>query len=294
MKILYFILTTLVVHTCEAQQVKELKKNKDDNTLLWQISGNGLNKPSYLFGTIHMMCKEDINFSENLKNVFTSANEIYFEMDLDDASSMMSGLLLMTMKDQSLKDLYTDEEYNRVKTYFNDSLNIPFAMMQKMKPLFLQAFLYPKMMPCKNISSIEQELLALAKKDNKPIKGLETMEFQASVFDSIPYKDQAAGLLKSIDSINNYGDEFNKMVEVYKTQNLTQMQSMFNESDFENADQQAILLDNRNVKWVKELQEIMKEKVVFVAVGAGHLPGKMGVITLLRNAGYKVTPLYNK
>lgn len=294
MKIFYFILTSFLIQTCDAQQVKELKKNKDDNSLLWEISGNGLSKPSYLFGTIHMMCKEDIVFSENLKSAFTSSSELYLEMNIDDPSTMMSGLLLMSMKDKTLKDLYTEEEYNRVKTYFNDSLKVPFAMMQKMKPLFLQALIYPKLMTCKNMSSIEQELLTIAKKDKKPIKGLETMEFQAAIFDSIPYKNQAEALLKSIDSVNNYGDEFGKMVAVYKDQNLTAMQEMFNKSDYGDEEQQAVLLDNRNVNWVHQLETIMKTNSVFIAVGAGHLPGKMGLITLLRNAGYKVRPLYNK
>ena len=294
MKIFYFILTTFFIQNCEAQQVKELKVNKDDNSLLWEISGNGLTKPSYLFGTIHMMCKEDIKFSENLLKAFTSSNELYLEMNIDDPSTMLSGLLLMSMKDKTLKDLYTEEEYNRVKTYFNDSLKVPFAMMQKMKPLFLQALLYPKMMPCKNMSSIEQELLTIAKTEKKKINGLETMEFQASIFDSIPYKDQAEALLKGIDSINNYGDDFSKMLTAYKNQNLSEMQTMINKSDFENEDQQTILLDNRNVNWVEQLKKIMKDKSVFVAVGAGHLPGKMGVINLLKNAGYILTPIYNK
>lgn len=294
MKILCFILSTFFIQNGFAQNKPALKLNEDNNSLLWQVSGNGLTEPSYIFGTIHMMCKEDINFSENLKKALASSSELYLEMDLDDPTAMMMGLSLMTMKDNSLKDFYTDEEYNRVKTYFNDSLKVPFAMMQKMKPLFLQALIYPKMMPCLNLSSVEQELLIIAKKDNKPVNGLETMEFQASVFDSIPYKEQADGLLKSIDSVNNYGIEFSKMLTSYKTQNLSEIQSLFNKSDYGNEKQKSVLLDNRNVKWVNELKIIMKEKSVFVAVGAGHLPGSMGLIELLKNAGYILTPLYNK
>ena len=294
MKILCFILSTFLIQNGFAQNKSPLKLNEDNNSLLWQVSGNGLTEPSYIFGTIHMMCKEDINFSENLKKALASSSELYLEMDLDDPTAMMKGLSLMTMKDNSLKDFYTDEEYNRIKTYFNDSLKVPFAMMQKMKPLFLQALIYPKMMPCLNLSSVEQELLIIAKKDNKPVNGLETMEFQASVFDSIPYKEQADGLLKSIDSVNNYGIEFSKMLTSYKTQNLSEIQSLFNKSDYGNEKQKSVLLDNRNVKWVNELKKIMKENSVFVAVGAGHLPGNMGLIELLKNAGFKLTPLYNK
>lgn len=294
MKILYFILPLFVFQNCEAQSTKSLEKNKDNNSLLWEISGNGLKKPSYLYGTFHMMCTEDIHLSDNLKKAIKGSDEVYFEMDLDDPSLMMSGLLQMTMKNSSLKDLYTPEEYERVKNYFNDSLKLPFEMLQKMKPLFLQALLYPKMMPCKNTSGIDQEILKIAQTDKKPISGLETMEFQASIFDSIPYESQAKDLLKSIDSLQNNEIEFNKMLNVYKEQKLGEIESMFNEVDLGAGEHQAILLDNRNKNWVSQLIKIMPQKNVFVAVGAGHLPGKMGVINLLKNAGYTVTPIVNK
>ncbi len=279
---------------CQAQNNKGLTTNENNNTLLWEISGKNLKKPSYLFGTFHLMCKEDINFSANLQAAMKAAEEVYFEMDLDDPANTLGALFLMNMKDgTTLKNLYTEEEYARLNDFFKDSLSMPVTMLQKMKPLFLEALLYPKLMDCKNMSGIEQELLVMAQKDKKEIKGFETMAFQASVFDSIPYKTQASSLLKTIDSISTYKVYFAKMLDVYKTQQLDSIQSLFTDSEYGQAENMDILLTKRNQNWVGQLKEIFKSKSVFIAVGAAHLVGDEGLITLLKKEGYTVTPIQN-
>jgi uncharacterized protein YbaP (TraB family) len=51
------------------------------------------------------------------------------------------------------------------------------------------------------------------------------------------------------------------------------------------------LLDQRNIKWVEYLSPQFQQTSFFVAVGAGHLGGEKGLIKLLRNQGYTVTPI---
>ena len=82
MKLIYIILPVFFLESCIAQPVEKIQTNKDDNTLLWEISGNDLSKPSYLFGTFHLMCKEDIRFSNELKQAIKNVSKVYFEMDL--------------------------------------------------------------------------------------------------------------------------------------------------------------------------------------------------------------------
>lgn len=281
---------------CKSQSNRSLaKKNNDNNTLLWQVSGKDLKKPSYLFGTFHLLCKDDIKFSEQLKSSLSSADEVYMEMDMDDPSTMLSGLLYMNMKDgKKLKDLYTADEYKKVESYFSDSLGMPMMMFQSIKPYFLVAMLYPKMMNCKAASGVEEELITLAKENKKEIKGLETMQFQASVFDSIPYEWQAKELLKNIDSFSVYKKEFDTMIMEYKDQQLSAMEKLLAKSEFGSDKYEDILLTKRNINWVDQLKSIMQKESVFVAVGAGHLVGEKGLLNLLRKEGYTVEPLVNK
>ena len=280
---------------CKAQPETSFTVQKNNNSLLWKISGNGLTKPSFLFGTFHLLCKEDINFSNQLRKAVSDCGEIYMELDMDDPSTMLSAMMYMNMRgDTSLSDLYTSKEYERLKSYFSDTLKMPLALLQKTKPYFLVALLYPRMMNCSSPAGVEEELVKLAKEDKKEIQGLETMQFQASVFDSIPYQWQAKELLKNIDSFSVNKTEFETMLDFYKNQEMDSIKTMIGKSEFGSDKYDDLLLNNRNKKWVTKLDTIMKNESVFVAVGAGHLVGKQGLISLLKKQGYTVEPLENK
>lgn len=296
MRFIKLSIFVLVLTSCNAQpDARKLKTNKDGNTLLWEVSGNGLTSPSYIFGTFHLLCKNDIHFSQPLQQAVQQVNEVYLEMDLDDPATMLSALSLMNMNDgRQLKDLYSPADYKRLNDFFKDSLHASLSRFQSMKPAFLESVLYPKLIPCKTISGVEEELMVLAKKNKKEIQGLETMAFQASVFDSIPYTEQAKELLKTIDSLDSYKHFFDTMIVVYQSQRLDEIEKLFSKTEFGMNDNQDILLNKRNKNWVGQLNTIMKKEAVFVAVGAGHLVGEQGLIGLLRKEGYMLRPIENK
>jgi uncharacterized protein YbaP (TraB family) len=296
MKLFYFFSLMCSLATAKAQTTgNNLKANADDNSLLWEISGNGLATSSYLFGTFHLLCKDDIHFGEALKQAITNSKKVYLELDLDDPATLMGGLMLMNMKGgKKLKDLYTEEQYQKISIFFRDSLKTPIGLFQQMKPAFLAALLYPKMMPCNASSSVEESIMQLAKAGGKEIRGLETMAFQASVFDSIPYEKQAEELLQGIDSMEKARIDFGLMLAAYKEQRLDKIEKIINDPGFGSTVNQEALLDNRNKNWVGQLKQIMKQEPVFTAVGAGHLVGKNGLIALLRAEGYVVRAVFNK
>ena len=294
MKIYSLLLLSFYLLSCSGQKTPKLKTNSGNNTLLWQVSGNGLTRPSYLFGTFHLLCKEDIHFSEQLKKAMKASDEVYLELKMDDPATLLGGMLYMNMKDgKSLKDLYSAADYKRIEAYFTDSLHTPLMLLGKMKPELLVSLLYPKMMDCKFPSGVEEELMKLTKEYKKEIKGLETVQFQAAIFDSIPYSVQAKDLLDNIDSFQTNKAQFNVMLSTYKKQLLDSLSENI-VNDKETKDYSAILVTNRNKNWVGQLKDIMKNHAVFVAVGAGHLPGTDGLIDLLRKQGYTLTPLNNR
>ena len=294
MKIFYLFATVFFLQTCKAQSNIKLPINKDNNTLLWEISGKDLKQPSYLFGTFHILCKDDIQFSTNLQTALKASNQVYFEMDLDDPKNTLGGMFFMNMKDKTLADLYTVEELQKVTKFYKDSLKMNLSYFNKMKPMMLAALLYPRMMPCKTPSGVEIELMTIAKKEKKEIFGFETIEFQSSIFDSIPYGVQAKDLLKNIDSMNKYKVYFNKMVQTYKNQQTDSLVAIVNDKTFSDGENNDALLKNRNLNWVKQLNTILPKTNIFMAVGAAHLFGKDGLIDLLRKDGFTVKPIVNK
>ena len=274
------------------------QKNNTDNTLLWKISGNGLKKPSYLFGTIHMLCKDDAMLSDSLKNVIKNVKEVYFEVDLDNMFEMLGVMGKMKMKgDTTLQDLLSVADYEKVKNYFETKGSmLPFSMLETYKPMLAASTLQQDGLPCETTAMMEQVIMQEAKQYNKSIKGLESMGYQASVLDSIPYKLQAEQLVSYIDNAMKGGDEdkeLSDMLNAYKNQDLQKLEEMLMKSDPSISNYTDILLYNRNHNWVEKLKELLPEKSLLIAVGAGHLPGKEGCINLLRKEGYKVTPVKN-
>lgn len=266
-----------------------------ENTLLWEISGNGLKQPSYLFGTMHLLCAEDAKLSVNLKKAIREADRIYFEIDMDDMSQMMSALKYARMNDNTkLSDLLTTEEYARVKGYFEKNRAIlPFSMMERLKPYMLTSLIGENGMECEKTNGMEMIIMQEANKYDKEIKGLETAEFQASLFDSIPYEKQAKELLNYIDSIDVHKNSTSELVKVYREQDLQKMEALTSKSEGGIADYLDLLVYNRNRRWLEQLKDILPGKTTLIAVGAGHLPGESGMINLLKQAGYTVKPLKN-
>lgn len=270
-----------------------------ENTLLWKISGNGLEKPSYLYGTIHMICAEDAILSVNMKKALRDCDELYLEVDLDNLMEMMTMMGQMKMRgDTTLRDLLDEAQYLKVKDYFTrKGTMLPFPLLETYKPLLASSLLEEGGLGCDKVAVMEQVIMQEAKSRGKKVSGLETMAYQAGMLDSIPYKLQALQLLSYIDSATS-GDRDNKQLTelfaAYKSQDLKRLENLMVEADAGMSGFTELLLYRRNENWVRKLRTLMPGRSLVIAVGAGHLPGQRGVIELLRKAGYTVTPVENK
>jgi uncharacterized protein len=307
-QILVFFTVTLAA---QPAAVTSYAPTTAENFLLWKISGQGLQAPSYLFGTIHMIPAENYLLSEPTQKAFDKSNRIAFEIDTEDMmnpAAMMGLMSKMYMNnDTSLADLLPAEDYQLVADHF-DEIGLPMVFMGRIKPMFLTVLAGEGMQNAKpgaggmgammgeGIKSYELELTERAKTQEKPIVGLETAEFQMSLFDSIPYTAQAQMLLEAIKSEQDDSDDatdttMDKMIELYTTQDIVGMQGLMDDDSAGGmGGYEDLLLLQRNRNWIPVMQGLMAKETVFFAVGAGHLAGEEGVIALLRKAGYTVEP----
>lgn len=268
---------------------------KTAKSLLWEISGNGFTKPSYLFGTMHLICKNDALLSKEMEKIIAGSNAVYLELDMDNMMELLGAFQYMNMKDgKKLGDYLTEEEVKKVKDWFkNNQPLIPTGMIDKMKPIFLSSMISEKGFGCEQQDGMEMRIMEEASKNNIEIKGLETMAYQAGIMDSIPYEVQAKELMKSIDSSNVADSSVQVMIDLYKQQDLEKLDSLVNRTEGELAKYNEYLLYRRNRNWAEKIEGLIKTKSFLFAVGAGHLPGSKGVITLLRKKGFTVRPVKN-
>ena len=292
-QLLFFISILFLWSSCEAPRKNTSKNNivQNGQSLLWEIQKDGIAHKSYLFGTFHLLCKQDIHFSKSLEQSLASASQLYLEMDLNDPANTIGILKGMNMRgDTSLLELIGKDQYTKLARFFDDTLHIGLSMFERMKPALLSSMLYPAMMPCKTVTGMETELMRLAAEKKIKVMGFETIADQTAIFDQIPYKTQAEELMHMIDSLPKYKQYFNDMLTTYLQEDLQAIEQSFSkEPGFDQ--QRPFLLDNRNIQWVKKLKTILPTTPVFIAVGAGHLSGKMGLIELLRREGYTVRPV---
>jgi uncharacterized protein YbaP (TraB family) len=263
---------------------------QSDNALLWRISGKDLSGPSYLYGTIHMICPDDLKIGDSLRQSLETANRLYLEINMDEPGMLMKTMKMSMLPSGTIRDLMKPADYQRLESFVKDSLGMPMFLLNKMKPLTLMSVMYTKLLPCNKTASYEETLMKMAKQKNKSIHGLETLEDQMAVFDQIPDTMETRMIMALVDDFNGQREEFSNMVRAYLNKDLLSLGKMIGDApDIEGFED--LLLVNRNKKWIPVMKKEMNQSTCLFAVGAGHLPGTEGVINLLRKDGYIVTPV---
>ncbi len=267
----------------------QIYAQKEDKSLLYEISGNGLSTPSYLYGTIHIICKNDFIMTEATKQKFGTSQQVYLELDMDDPSMMMEMQKNMMMTDGStLKTLMSEPDYQKVANFFKDTLKTNIGMMAKMKPFVLASFALPKMMACPT-QSYEETFMKMAKDQHKEILGLESVTDQFGALDKMGMKKQAdLMLVQMVDNWSEGKAEFQTMINDYKSQDINLLLEDMSKSKMSDSEFEKDLLETRNSNWIPKIAKIVAEKPTFFAVGAGHLGGEKGVVALLRKQGFTV------
>lgn len=303
--IIFISLSLFVLFTTSCKTTKQTA-NADkplEKALLWELTGQGISKPSYLFGTIHLIDSKDFFLPKGMLTALDQVKKIVFEIDMkemNDMSAMMGIMGKIFMKDNiTLKDLLSGDDYKYVSDYFQKK-GLPTMMVERMKPMFLSALTYGDFeqggLSTSEMKSYEMELMKMAEDSGKETGGLETIDFQISLFEEIPYDAQAVILLDAIKSSegNQENSQLNEMVKMYLDQDINAMVAMISEEDKNDGFFEDKLLTKRNENWIPLIIEGAKKEQSFFAVGAGHLGGTKGVINLLRKEGFKVRPISNK
>ncbi len=260
------------------------------SSLLWKVSGNGLEKESYLFGTIHLICKEDFRMDQRILDAFGNSEKLVMELDMGDPE--LQAKMQQISMNPGMKNIQSEldsADAAFLDGFFVENFGVGLAQLGVLKPVVLSSMALMKSIPCQEIESYELFLTAQATESKKPIIGLETPEFQIGVFDQIPQETQIQELVKMLKEDAGPPD-FQKMTETYLSEDVDGIYEVMN-SEGMMKDYRELVLDSRNRAWVAKLNESMKDQSLFVAVGAGHLAGENGLIPLLRKAGYAVEPV---
>ncbi|QRA42432.1 TraB/GumN family protein [Chryseobacterium cucumeris] len=264
------------------------KSSNKENSLLWEVSGNGLSKPSYITGTFHILCSKDFEIKPKVLKALESSESLVMEINYTDPAEMMS-LQKMFKTDKKISDQLSPEEAKELNTVLAN-YGTDLKSIDSSSPQALYALLSTKAIPCPQteVKLYEMELLQKAMKDKKSIKGLEKVEDQMK---SINEAYNLKSIIAQLKMDKEYQILFRQMIEAFKNENVQSLYSLFKDERFMNAQQEKAMLTNRNQNWVKVMPDMMKKESSFFAVGGSHLMGENGIIPLLQAKGYTVKPV---
>lgn len=282
----FFILFLGFFSTGFAQTVKE----SNSNTLLWEVSGNGLEKPSYLYGTFHMMCSDRFVFPEKLSKVLNSTEQTVLEIDFTNQEQMMQMQTLM-LAEKRLTETFTKVEQERFKKGIAD-YGMKLEDVDQFSPIALYSMLSMKFFDCAptEMKMLDLEIMQKTIAAGKKIDGLETVSMQAETFKKYLSPQE---LLKLVETFDKSKKQTNDMLNLYLKEDVAALSELMHDDKQMTKEQQKVLLDDRNINWMNKMPQMMSEKSTLFAVGAGHLVGEKGVITLLKQKGYTVKPIFN-
>jgi uncharacterized protein len=278
--------------TCAWPGIAATNKPKPitEKSLMWEVTGNGLNQPSYLFGTIHVNCKNRLKFSAKRQEIFAKAQQIYLELDFDDPTLQTQISQNTQMPPgKNLQKLLTPKQYKQARKYFADKLKLPLDFFSTTRPFILTSLATPSGLKCQ-VNSWEEVIVRMAKQKKIELKGLEGVKDQFAVFNTVSLKEEAAMLMDAINNPIKNKQEFLKLIAAYNNEDLNLLETI-TKADPSSKKFITSLLDNRNRKWIPIITREAKSKSTFFGFGAAHLVGSEGVISLLQKAGYTVKPI---
>lgn len=281
MKKLFFLLLGLISLSFYSSSAQ--------NSVLWEISGNGLTQPSYLQGTMHMMCPKDFNIKQKTWDALDKAQRLVLEIDYTNTEEMLA-MQKMMQADKKLSELLTAAQAEEL-TQIMKSYNTTLEAVDAYSPQALYSLIGQKATPCEQteVKMFEIELLKKAAKSGKTFGGLEKVADQVSALRDSYDLEETMRQLKA-------GDEYAilaaQMTKAFNEEDLIALDKLLKDKRFMNAAQENLMLNQRNINWVsKTMPAMMQKESVLFAVGSGHLWGKEGVLNLLKENGYTVKPV---
>lgn len=260
-----------------------------ENTLLWKIEGNGI-EPSYVFGTLHLIPRSEFELKEKVLHAFNQCDKLVMELDVSQGNLQSEMIRYAQMKDSlSIEKFLTEGQYALVDSVLQETMKIGLEAFKQFKPFVLSTFLIPRYIEGVP-ASFELTFTQLAKQREISIQGLETIALQMSIFDRIPYEEQAEDLADMVANEDTYKQQYRDMLLTYREENIEQLfqdLARYLDSTLEMEE----LLTNRNRSWTAQVLELARESSTFFAVGAGHLAGPEGLLRLLEKEGFEVTPV---
>tara|TARA_Y100000589_G_scaffold154130_1_gene146808 strand:- start:274 stop:1113 length:840 start_codon:yes stop_codon:yes gene_type:complete len=262
------------------------------NSLLWQITKEGLKDTSYLYGTIHLANKKYFYVNPKVHEIKKNVDAGVFEIVLQQDSLSIISKSLKAIEGEKIKDIYSAEEQSLIFSYFKTRLGLQELVVNEFKPLALTAFIFQILIPPDTIGAIDQLLQNDFKTMEKRISGLETVKMQYDLLFGMPLNFQKEELLDAVQKEDSLIKSIHELDSVYINQDLKGISLLLGDLKNHKYLSEELLNDSRNISMLPKIEALLSKQSNLICVGAAHLSGENGLIELLKLKGYKLSPIF--
>jgi uncharacterized protein YbaP (TraB family) len=258
--------------------------------LLWKISGNGLKKESFLFGTMHVADERVIEKARQIAPFIGRCDAFAMEILFDENQFDLSLLSHLLMKDgTTLSQLFTKQEYWLIDSLFEATTGFSLLMFDQFQPIVVSLLLDQPVTDHKSTEPLDMYLMRVADSLNKPLIGIETLQEQLRALQTLNYQEQADMLREELKKKSNNAF-FDRVLQEYLEENVDSLMGLYQQNPMPEKLEKAVIT-NRNQRMTQRIAWMIQQQSVFCAVGALHLPGKNGIVEGLRKRGFLVEPV---
>lgn len=271
--------------------------------LFWKISGNGLEKPSYLFGTHHIAPVSVIDSVPGMSEAISGVDKIYGEMIMSEATTPQSQQVMMSYamapQDSLLTSVLAPAQLDSLNTMLkrymgpmgsaNQFAQLKPAMLSTLLALMQSQTIFPNFNPQQQLDGEIQKRGAAI---GKEIGGFETIQDQCNALFGSSIIEQAESLMDMVRHDDQSAGMAKKLAQAYLSGDLNAMLALMEDpANGASEEWTERMINRRNANWMRVMAGLLPTASVLIAVGAGHLPGDEGLISLLRKNGYSVDPV---
>ena len=261
--------------------------------LIWEVSGNGLAKKSYIMGTLKFIGEKEFYMPQKAHDLLKKDVDIIaVEDEVDHHAQHELNTALHFPKGQSLSSVMNADDYKKLVDLFKKEFGINAAEFEKkyahIKPLPL-SIIMTRLSLGEKVKFYDMELLSIAKKFDVDSYSLEPIEREAEALNSFSIEDQTKALLHSVNNFDKQKEEFKNLMADYHKGDLEEIFDYTLHPLENNPRFIEEFYSKRNAEWMPKIEKMIKENAAFVALGISHLEGEKGILKLLESQGYTLT-----
>lgn len=270
----------------------------EGQTSLWEVESE--HTTVYLLGSIHVLSEEDHPLPQSMEDAFNDAEAVVFELDIDSMGTDETQNIIMSKalcsQGETLQTMLSADTYDLVKTELNELAPGMISQLNFFEPWFVALAideLKREELGFESEYSVDTYFFEKVKDSGKETIAFETVEFQIDLFDQLSAAHQEELLLDTMRELDTIESELTDLVDAWRDGDTSTLEGIVTEGSKDYPNVYANFVTDRNLTWLAQIEEFLDdgEKQYLIVVGAGHMVGPDGLVSLLQDKGYSVEQL---